>query len=159
MAVSFSTGLVNKILGATGSGGAPFCTVMANGVIDVYSGVKPVNADAPVGSAVLLGTVTQGGLPFVAGTATNGINLVLAVDRGLNKSTSENWQFTAIASGQATWFRHRGNAADNGSASTILPRIDGTIGQFGADAQMDNTNIVAGEYHSFNKAEITMALV
>ena len=152
MAVSISTFLATAIWNSTANGGHTMADAMANGVIEVYGVTsRPVNADAAIPSgSVLLGYVTNGGGAFTAGSPTNGINFGAVSNGVMGKATSENWQFTAIAAGQATWMRHKGNPADAGVASTVFARIDSTIATFGGDVTMLNTTIAVGDVHTFN---------
>jgi hypothetical protein len=154
MAFSYSTGFVHKIFNNTANGGLGFAEIFKDGVIEVYAGTRPVNADAAV-SGTLLGTVTVNGGAFVAGQAANGLEWGTAADRAIDKASAETWQFTAGASGTATWFRIKGNATDAGSSSTSLPRIDGTISAFGGDATLSDTNIVSGNVYTLNRCKFT----
>lgn len=147
MAFSYSTGFVHKIFNNTANGGLGFAEIFKDGFIDIYSGTRPVNADAAV-SGTLLGTVS------VSGGGT-GIEWGTAADRSIDKASAETWQFTAGASGTATWFRIRGAATDNNSSSTSLPRIDGTISAFGGDATLSDTNIVSGNVYTMNRCKFT----
>ena len=155
MAFSYSTGFVHKIFNNTANGGMGFAEIFKDGVIEIYSGTRPVNADAAK-SGTLLGTVTKsGGTPFVPGAADHGLEWGTASDRSIDKASAETWQFTAGASGTATWFRIKGNATDEGSRSTSLPRIDGTISAFGGDATLSDTNIVSGNVYTLNRCKFT----
>lgn len=150
MALSYSTATVHGLFGSTA-----LYELFNDGVIEIYSGTRPTTADSAVGSATLLGTVTQNGGAFTPGSATNGLSLGTPADRSVDKNSSEVWQFTAVASGTATWFRLKGNATDTGAASTSLPRIDGTISAFGGDATLTDTSIVSGNVYTFNKFKFT----
>lgn len=150
MALSYSTGAVHGLLGTTGFG-----TLFNDGVIEIYAGTRPTNADASVGSATLLGTVTVNGGAFTPGSATNGLGFGTPVDRSVDKASAEVWQFTAGASGTATWFRLKGNATDAGASSTSLPRVDGTISAFGGDATLTDTNLVLSNVYTFNRFKLT----
>lgn len=154
MAYSYSTGFVHKIFNNTANGGLGFAQIFLDGVIEVYAGTRPVNADAAV-SGTLLGTITVSGGAFTPGQATNGLEWGTAADRSIDKASAETWQFTAGASGTATWFRIKGNATDAGSSSTSLPRIDGTISAFGGDATLSDTNIVSGNVYTMNRCKFT----
>lgn len=154
MAFSYSTGFVHKIFNNASNGGAGFAEIFKDGVIEVYSGNRPVSADAAK-SGNLLGTITVNGGAFTPGSATNGLEFGTASDRSIDKASAETWQFTAGASGTASWFRLKGNATDEGSSSTSLPRIDGTISAFGGDATLSDTNIVSGNVYTMNRCKFT----
>jgi hypothetical protein len=136
MTTRLSTGLRNNLVGPLG-----FAATFANGVIDVYSGSQPATADAAV-TGTLLGTVTLGSGAFTPGTATNGLTFAAASGGAVSKSGT--WSFNGIAAGTAGWFRLRGNAADAGGVSTILPRLDGSVAVSGADLNLSNISIAIG---------------
>ena len=135
--LKLSTGLRNAMAGSTGFAGA-----FANGIIEIYSGTQPATADAAA-TGTLLGTVTTNGGAFTPGTATNGLTFATAAAGGVAKSTGL-WQFTGIANGTAGWFRLKGNALDDNTTSTVLPRMDGSIANSGGDMQLSNTTIAIG---------------
>lgn len=137
MTVKLSTGLRNAMAGSIGFAGA-----LAGGVIHVYSGPQPISADAaPTGT--LLGTVTKDAGPFTPGEATNGLNFATAASGGVTKN-SDTWKFVGLAAGTAGWFRHVGNGVDDGSASTTLPRLDGSIAAGTGDLRLSSTAIAVG---------------
>lgn len=144
MTVKLSTGLRNNLAGALG-----FKATFDNGVIDIYSGPQPLTADAAA-AGTLLGTVTLNGGAFTSGQASNGLVFDPAVGGVIAKPAAANWKFTGIAAGTAGWFRLRGNAADNGGASTALPRMDGSIGSTGADLNLSNINVAVGAPNSID---------
>jgi hypothetical protein len=136
MTVRLSTGLRNRMAGTTG-----FASAFANGVIEVRTGSQPSSADAPA-SGTLLGTVTLNSLPFTPGSPTNGLTFATAADGAVGKSGV--WSFNGVAAGTAGWFRLKGNAVDDGTTSTTLPRLDGSIATSGADLNLSNTSIAVG---------------
>lgn len=136
MTVRLSTGLRNNLAGTTG-----FAATFANGVIDIYSGSQPVNADAAA-TGTLLGTVTLNSGAFAPGTATNGLTFGAAANGAVAKSGT--WSFNGIAAGTAGWFRLRGNAADAGAVSATLPRLDGSVATSGANLNLSNIAIAVG---------------
>ncbi len=116
--------------------------IMKDGVIYIYSGSQPATADTAA-SGTVLGTITVSGGAFVAGAFGNGLEFGDAASGAIAKSASEVWQMIATTTGYAGWFRFCGNAADTGSTSTTLPRIDGSIGTSGADLNISSTSITA----------------
>lgn len=118
-----------------------FATTFANGVIEVYSGTQPVTSDAAV-TGTLLGTITLGSGAFTPGTATNGLTFAAAANGVVSKSGV--WSFNGVAAGTAGWFRLKGNAADAGGISNVLPRLDGSIATSGADLNLSNITIAVG---------------
>lgn len=136
MTVRLSTGLRNTIVGATGFG-----ATFEKGVIHIYSGPQPLNADNAI-TGTLLGTVTIASGAFVAGAVTNG--LTFAAPSGGSIAKTGTWSFNGVAAGTAGWFRLVGNAADAGALSAVLPRLDGSVGNSGADLNLSNLAIVVG---------------
>lgn len=136
MTVRLSTQLRTNLAGSTG-----FAATFANGVIDIYSGTQPVTADAAV-TGTLLGTVTLNSGAFTPGSSTNGLTFAAASGGAVSKSGV--WSFNGVAAGTAGWFRLRGNAADAGAISTVLPRLDGSIAVSGADMNLSNISIAIG---------------
>ena len=152
MAYNYSTGFINKTLQA-------IATELNNGCIEVYTGSRPTNADSPV-KGTLLGIITSGGLPFVAGSPANGLLFeASAADNTINKSTSQVWQFKALDSGVAGWLRIKSNAVDAGAQSTTALRIDGTIATYGGDATIEvNAQIDKDKIYTVNSCSINWAV-
>ena len=86
---------------------------------------------------------------------TNGLYLALAASGAITKHASQTWSGTAIADGTAGWFRFYGAAADAGSISTTLPRLDGRIATSGAELNLSNTSIVTGAAQAITSFSIT----
>ena len=134
--VRLSTQLRTNLAGSTG-----FAATFANGIIEVRTGTQPATADAAA-TGTLLGTITLNSGAFVAGTATNGLTFAAAAGGAVSKSGV--WSFNGIAAGTAGWFRLKGNALDDDSLSTTLPRLDGSIATSGADLNLSNIAISLG---------------
>ena len=150
MALRLSTGLRQYIQG-TGSTKA----ALADGIIEIYSGVQPSSADDAVAGTLLL-TITESGGSFTPGSPTNGLEFGAPVAGVLGKASAETWQGDGVANGIAGWFRFKGNAADAGGSSTTAVRLDGSIGSSGADLNLGNTNIVIGETTTLNSFNLTL---
>lgn len=141
MAEKFSTGLRNALLQSDS-----MKTIMQNGVIAIYSGTQPTDADAAEGAGSLLMLLTVNGGAFTPGVATNGLNLGVATNGVLAKDALEVWSGLGLAAAgvgtTATWFRYYDNNMVTG-ASTTARRIDGAIGTSTSyDMRMSNTTIV-----------------
>lgn len=150
MALRFSTGLRNKMLDSTGMRAA-----LANGVIRIYSGAQPVNADAAV-TGTLLVTITKNSGSFTHGTATNGINFDAPVSAVLSKAAAEVWSGVGVANGTMGWFRFSGNPLDDGSSSASLARIDGSIAKVGGDMEVNSTTVVIAQPNTVDQFDLSM---
>lgn len=155
-----SEGFKNEIGGQTVlvcCKGGSMKDIMKDGVLNVYTGSQPAGPDSAVGTATLLGQITVSGGAFVAGAFTNGLILGTATAGIVDKDTGQTWQLTGIAAGSAGWARFVGNAADDGLASTTLPRIDCSIGQTSGDMRMaGGTTIEVGGVYTLDKYALTM---
>ena len=137
MTVKLSTGFRNALLNNQG-----FSEIFSAGVIAVYSGAQPATADdAPTGT--LLGYITKDGATFVPGSPTNGLNWGAAAGGAIGKN-ADNWRLAGATAGTAGWFRLMGNAADNGLASTTLPRIDGAVATSGGELNLSSLTVAVG---------------
>ena len=148
MTVRLSTQLRTNLAGSTG-----FASTFANGVIEIYSGTQPATADSAV-TGTLLGTVTLGSGAFTPGVATNGLTFNAAAGGAVSKSGV--WSFNGAAAGTAGWFRLKGNAADAGAVSTVLPRMDGSIATSGGDLNMSNIAITVGAPNTIDTFTFTL---
>ena len=90
-------------------------------------------------TGTLLGTVTLNSGAFTPGSPTNGLTFAAASGGAVSKSGV--WSFNGVAAGTAGWFRLKGNAADAGGVSTVLPRLDGSVAVSGADLNLSNIAI------------------
>lgn len=131
MAVKISTGLRNKLMD-TGS----LKSILAGGLIKIYSGTPPASAD-DAATGTLLCTISNNstgtGINF-ATTATGGV---------ISKASGETWSGNNAASGTATYFRHVA-AGDDGTLSTTQARIQGTVSTVGADLNLSSVGLVSG---------------
>lgn len=147
MSFKISTGLRNHLL-ATGS----LKDALDGGVIRVYSGVEPADADAALSGNTLLVTISNNG----AGT---GITLDGTPASGvISKSVSETWKGTNAASGLATFYRFSG-LTDAGGSSTSEIRAQGSIAAVGADLNFANPNLTSGSEQRVDTYVIGMPAV
>lgn len=117
--------------------------VLDGGLIRIYSGAVPASADAALGGAILLCTLSAGGngspLHF-EGTAPAGI---------LSKSVSEVWMGNNSAGGTPSFFRYV-LVGDAGDASSTAVRLQGTAGALGSDMLISQLPLVSGSPLSFS---------
>jgi hypothetical protein len=128
--------------------------VMRNGILRIYSGSQPANADTAYSGTMLCEFTVSSGA-WVAGAEGNGLEFGDETDGYLEKCDGEVWSGVAAASGTAGWFRFYANATDAGGASTILPRIDGSVGTSGADLNMASTSITLGNTYTIDSFKLT----
>lgn len=115
--------------------------------INIYAGAVPPNADADLGGATLLCSLTG---------APDGIEFEDAPVAGvLIKSAAQTWEGTNVASGTATFFRVVAEG-DTGGGSTTDVRLQGTVGILGADLEMSQINLVNGEPLAVNSGAFTI---
>lgn len=150
MAIRFSTGLRQGMLNATGT-----LEAFTNGVLRIYSGVQPSDADSAITGTLLL-EVTVDGLAFAHGVATNGLNFDVPVAGVLSKAAAEAWKGDGVAKGTAGWGRLSANPLDDGTVSTTLPRIDMSVAKTGGDLNVSNTGIAIGAPTTVDTFNITM---
>lgn len=133
MTVKFSTGLKDHMLD-TGS----FKDAVDGKVIRIFSGSVPSDADASIGSATLLTTIS------VNGDGT-GITMESSADAGvLEKNANESWFGTNEASGTASFFRVVSDDDDDSLSSSAV-RIQGTVATAGGDLYLAQTDLIQGE--------------
>jgi hypothetical protein len=118
-----------------------FKDVFRNGVIRVYSGSVPADADAAEGAGVLLLEISKDSVAVTPGTATNGLNFDAIVDGVLSKN-ADTWSDAGIATGTAAWWRMYDNGVITG-ASTTAKRCDGLVSTTSVAMILSSTSIVA----------------
>lgn len=142
MAERLSTGYADA-LNVTGS----VKSIMQDGVIRIYSGTQPTNADAAETGTLLMKLTLASGA-FTPGVATNGLEMGTSTDGVLSKAAGEVWSGVGLAAAStgtdAGWFRWYDNDETTGASTTAI-RIDGAIGETSAyEMQMSNKTIVEG---------------
>jgi acyl dehydratase len=144
MAFKVSTGLRDHMLD-TGS----FKAGMDLGFLNIYEGAEPADADAALGGANLLCTLSVDGL----GT---GLTWEAAAVSGvLSKATAETWQGTNVDSGTATFFRFVA-AGDTGGASTTELRVQGTVGLVGAELNLSSVTLTVSAVQTVNHFNVAL---
>jgi hypothetical protein len=129
--------------------------IFHDGVLKIYSGTQPTDADTAVAGSLLV-TITESAGAFVAGAFDNALEFGDSAAGAIAKAAAETWQGVAAASGVAGWFRLCANPTDAGAASTTLPRIDGSIGTSGADLNLSSTTITSGQTYTIDTFSITL---
>lgn len=119
-----STGLRNAML-VTGS----FKSQMDGGFINIYAGTVPADADASLGSAVLLCHVTKNS------DGTTGLTIAATADGGAVTKANEVWGGTNAASGTASFWRFV-KTGDTGALSITDLRLQGNAATSGSELVM-----------------------
>lgn len=131
MTLKVSTGLRNGVL-VTGS----LKSLLAAGFLKIYAGTEPATADAALGSATLLTTIS-------ISSGGTGINLDTTASGGVvTKAPSETWSGTNAATGTASFFRFVA-PGDDGTLSTTQVRMQGTVGLAGADMNLSSVTLTS----------------
>lgn len=152
MAFRLSTGLRNKLLG-DGSTDKDFKNLFANGILKIFSGSQPADADTTE-SGTLLCTITLASGAFTGGVSTNGINFGTASAGAIAKAAAETWSGVVASTGTAGWFRFYANDATTG-ASTTAARFDGAIATSGAELNMSSTSLTSGATTTITSFSVT----
>lgn len=150
MALQLSTGLRNGMLNSTG-----FTEAFNDGIIYIYSGPQPANADAATQGTLLLRITVNNGA-WSAGSPTNGLGFDAPASGVISKAAAEVWRGLGVTDGTAGWFRLCGNAADAGSSSTTLPRLDGTVAISGGDMNLSSITIVTNAPTTIDTFQFTL---
>lgn len=131
MAISINTALRNLLADAFGLN-------FDSGLVRVYDGAPPTDADAALGAQVLLAEITLPADAFAA-----------AVGGAIAKSGT--WDDQDInASGTAAWFR----LLDGAATEILQGTITATAG--GGDMEVDDINFVAGGVFTVTSFSVTM---
>jgi hypothetical protein len=121
---------------------------LAGGFIDIYSGSVPATADASIGAAVLLCTISS---------SASGVGLLFdTVSSGgvFTKSGTQTWSGVNVASGTASFFRFR-LGSDTGALSTSQWRLQGDIATSSSDLNMASTTLTVSALTTISTFAIT----
>ena len=144
MGMKISTGLAKAMLD-TGS----FSASLSGMKLKIYSGTEPATADAALGAAVLLCTVSDAGgagaLSFEAA----------AVGNVLSKLSSQTWSGTNAASGTASFCRLE-LASDTGASSSSEVRVQGDVGVAGKFLNLSSVSLTAAAVQTVDSLSVTM---
>ena len=154
MAIRLSTGCANALAGNTSTGDASLRDIFHAGVIAVYTGAQPANADAAE-SGTLLGYITVASGAFTPGSPTNGLVWDDAVDGVCGKPSATEWSITPIADGTAGWARLYDNARVTG-ASTTSRRIDMACGVGAGELRWTTTAFTTGVKFTIETLNLTV---
>lgn len=146
MSMKLSTGLAKAMLD-TGS----FKTALSGMKLKIYSGTPPATADAALGGAVLLCTVSDNSGSGALTWETS------AVGNTLQKNSSQVWSGNNAASGTASFCRFE-LASDTGTASTTEVRVQGDVAIAGAFLNLSSVALTSGAPQAVNSFAITLTM-
>ena len=149
MAIKVSTGLRTSMLTLAGS---TLATNLDDGQINIYAGSTPADADAALGGATLLVTISDNSQAIGVGT---GLIFDAAVAGVLSKAAAQIWSGVNAATGVSAFYRLV-KQSDTGVLSTSEARIQGTISTVGADLNLSNTSLTVGGTQTIDAFSITM---
>lgn len=143
MTISFSPGIINKMLGATG--GNTFASLMTGGRLFMYSGPRPASA---TGTEVLSTKIFQSAMQN-SSLSASGLKFCLAASilgGSISKSASvwKNAAGSLYYAGIATWFRfYDSNTTTGIITNETACRFDGDVGTTSDfDMQIATTSFV-----------------
>ena len=144
MTMKISTGLAKSMLDT-----ASFKGSLSGMKLKIYSGTEPATADAALGAAVLLVTISDNGgagaLSFEAA----------AVGNVLEKLSSQTWSGTVGTSGTASFCRLE-LASDTGASSSTEIRVQGDVGIAGKFLNLSSVALTAAAVQVVDFLSITM---
>lgn len=131
--------------------------ILKDGIIEIRTLAQASSADSAT-TGTLLGIITLDGGTVTPGSFANGLEFDDASDATIEKPSGSTWKFTAIATGTAQHFRHKGNAEDTDALSTTLSRIEGSVGLSGSSADMTMTtlSIETGKTYTVDEYSLVM---
>ena len=154
MALRISTALRTALLGAATGDNGSFKDLMADGIIEIYSGSQPADADtAESGTKLVRITVASGA--FTPASATNGLEFGNASGGSIAKASGEVWSGVGLVTGTAGWFRFYDNDYDTG-AGTDKVRFDGSVATSGAQLNLSSTTITLSATLTIDAFTVTM---
>ena len=121
--------------------GGSIADLMRCGVLRIFSGSQPADADTTENGDVLVEITLSSGA-FTPGTITSGLLMEDSGDGVIGIRSGDTWSGAASATGTAGWFRFYDNTRTTG-ASTSAVRFDGTAGTSGTQLILSSTSITA----------------
>ena len=134
--------------------GGSFRDLMKDGIMDIYSGVIPANADAiETGTKLVSITVANGA--FAADTPANGLEFA-APSSGTIGKNADTWSGEGWSTGEAGYYRFYDNGYDVGASTTAI-RFDGTCAEgSGGDLNMADLTVTQSATKEIDSFVITL---
>lgn len=126
--------------------GGSLAEIFKGGVLVIFEGTQPTNADADESGYTKLCTITRDGGGFTAGDGRNGLFFEAFgnISAGtLKKRESDTWSGVNSNTGTAGWFRLYDNEYVTGQSETAK-RIDGAVATSGAQLNLRDTALFSG---------------
>lgn len=154
MPLRLSTGLRTALLGVESGDNGSFKDIFADGVLEIYSGSQPADADsAEAGTKLVRITVASGA--FTPESATNGLEFGDASAGVIAKASGEVWSGVGLVTGTAGWFRFYDNDYDDGADAAAI-RFDGAVATSGAQLNLSSTTITLSATLTIDAFTITL---
>ncbi len=154
MTLRLSTGLRTALLGVASGDNGSFKDLFADGVLEIYSGSQPADADtAESGTKLVRITLSSGA--FTPSSATNGLEFGDASAGVIAKAAAETWSGVGLVTGTAGWFRFYDNDYDPGGGTTTI-NFDGAVATSGAQLNLSSTTITLSATLTIDAFTITM---
>lgn len=126
--------------------------ILAHGVMCIYTGSQPADADtAPSGTKLL--EISKASGAFGKGFTAHSLEWDAPVAGVLGKKDADTWSDAGIQSGTAGWFRFYANDFDI-TADALC--FDGAVATSGAQLNLSSTAIVLAATTTIDEFEITM---
>ena len=145
------------------AGGGDDCMTLVNGkgakqalrygILDIYEGTQPADADTAENGTLLV-SLTDASGAFTAGTSTNGLEFDEPAAGVFGIKAGQTWSGEAVADGTAGYGRYYDNEYLTG-ASTTARRFDGGVGVSGRLFTLSNLEIVAGQTVTCDALDLT----
>ncbi len=129
--------------------------LLLDGIIHIYSGSQPADADDVENGTKLMEVTISSGV-FVPGAPGNGLEISGPTIGVIGIKEGEIWSGEGIVDGTAGWFRFYSNAENTGADASAV-RLDGVCGTSGAQLNMSSLLISAGATTTIDSFIITMS--
>lgn len=134
--------------------GGSFRDIMKDGVMRIYAGSPPANADAAE-TGTLLVEISKSDGAFVADQPANGLEFD-EPSAGVISKNADTWSGTGASTGEAGWFRFYDNGYDTGASGTAI-RFDGICAEgSGGDINFADLTITASATKEIDNFSITL---
>ena len=135
--------------------GGSFRDIMKDGIMDLYSGTIPANADA-IETGVKLASITVASGAFSANAPANGLEFGTTASGIISKDAAV-WSGVGLATGEAGYFRFYSNAYTTGASSTAI-RFDGICAEAsGGDLNMADLTVTLSATKTIDSFSVVLA--